>query len=93
MERMYRLSFIDFNIQDIIDMLPPFSYASMGMLAYIGNDRAIADLPGGIKLGGIMTFYFWRSAYLSNLFSWRNKILVAGDWMKRTVFGRDIGRE
>ncbi len=73
--------------------LPAFEHKSLGMLAYIGSDRAIADFPWGARFGGFLTYWFWRSAYLSNLFSVRNKVLVAADWTKKTVFGRDIGRE
>lgn len=71
----------------------PFTYEHAGTLAYIGNDEAIADLPGGWRVGGALTYYFWRSAYLSNLFSLRNKVLVMFDWTKKSVFGRDISRE
>ncbi len=81
------------NIAEKLSTLEPFEHESLGMLAYIGSDTAIADFPGSVKIGGALTFYFWRSAYLSNLFSLRNKILVASDWIKKTVFGRDIGRE
>lgn len=60
-------------------------------LAYIGSDKAIADLPvlsGNLAVGGLATYYFWRSAYLSQLFSLRNRILVATDWAKCKVLGR-----
>ncbi|TPX49463.1 hypothetical protein SeMB42_g01577 [Synchytrium endobioticum] len=73
--------------------LEPFENVSLGTLAYIGSNHAIADLPFGISLGGVLTFYFWRSAYMSNLFSWRNRALVAFDWTKATIFGRDVSRE
>jgi NADH:ubiquinone reductase (non-electrogenic) len=75
------------------DFSKAFEYNHLGTLAYIGNDEAIADLPWGIHIGGALTFYFWRSAYLSNLFSVRNKSLVLFDWTKNSVFGRDISRE
>jgi NADH:ubiquinone reductase (non-electrogenic) len=39
------------------------------------------------------TFAFWRSAYISNLFSTRNRSLVITDWLKKTFLGRDISRE
>lgn len=74
----------------------PFKYSHQGSLAYIGSDKAIFDLPFGernFSSGGLATYVFWRSAYLSNLFSVRNKMLVLGDWVKTTLFGRDIGRE
>ncbi|KAJ2842332.1 NADH:ubiquinone oxidoreductase, partial [Coemansia erecta] len=70
-----------------------FKYSSQGSLAYIGSEKAIADLPffnRNITAGGIATFWFWKSAYLSELFSLRNATLVASDWIKRFFFGRDI---
>ncbi|KAJ7705376.1 pyridine nucleotide-disulfide oxidoreductase-domain-containing protein [Mycena rosella] len=74
----------------------PFSYSHQGTLAYIGSDKAIADLPflnGSFASGGFLTYYFWRSAYISNLFSLRNRTLVATDWLRTKVFGRDVSRE
>lgn len=38
--------------------------------------------------GGVATYLFWRSAYLSTLFSLRNRTLVATDWIKVKLFGR-----
>ncbi|KAF7313817.1 Mitochondrial external NADH dehydrogenase [Mycena chlorophos] len=74
----------------------PFAYSHQGTLAYIGSDKAIADLPllnGSLAAGGVLTYYFWRSAYLSTLFSLRNRTLVATDWVRTKVFGRDVSRE
>jgi len=75
----------------------PFHYSHQGSLAYVGSDRAIADLPwgdaGSISSAGAGTYFFWRSAYFSMLFSLRNRSLVAVDWIKTAVFGRDCGRE
>ncbi|KAK7050462.1 mitochondrial external NADH dehydrogenase [Favolaschia claudopus] len=74
----------------------PFTYSHQGTLAYIGSDKAIADLPflnGSFASGGFLTFYFWRSAYLSTLFSLRNRTLVATDWVRTKIFGRDVARE
>ncbi|KAI8814108.1 pyridine nucleotide-disulfide oxidoreductase-domain-containing protein [Cladochytrium replicatum] len=71
----------------------PFAHKNIGSLAYIGSDRAIADFPGGFRLGGLLTYYIWRSVYLSNLFSLRNRTLVIADWIKMKTFGRDIARE
>jgi len=68
-----------------------FKYKHMGMLAYIGGDMALADLPK-TKWHGISTYFFWRSAYLTRLVSLKNKVLVLFDWFKAAVFGRDISR-
>jgi NADH:ubiquinone reductase (non-electrogenic) len=78
---------------DAIKALPPFEHASKGILAYIGSDKAIADFPVGVRLGGVFTNMLWKSAYFSTLFSVRNKWMVGSDWIKKTLFGRDIGRE
>jgi NADH:ubiquinone reductase (non-electrogenic) len=69
----------------------PFRYKNLGMLAYIGGERALADLSR-VKAGGFITFIFWRSVYLTKLLSMKNKILVLFDWMKAAVFGRDVSR-
>ncbi len=68
-----------------------FKYHNLGMLAYIGDNRALADLPK-FKSKGIGTILFWRSAYLTRLVGWKNKILVLFDWLKTFIFGRDISR-
>ncbi|KAE8210389.1 hypothetical protein CF327_g5734 [Tilletia walkeri] len=74
-----------------------FHYSHQGSMAYVGSDRAIADVPwgsdGSISSAGAGTYLFWRSAYFSLLFSLRNRSLVAVDWIKTAVFGRDCGRE
>lgn len=76
--------------------LRPFHYSHQGSLAYIGSEKAIADLPfmnGNLAVGGVATYLFWQSAYLSTLFSLRNRTLVATDWMKVKLFGRDVSRD
>ncbi|KZT71156.1 NDE2, mitochondrial external NADH dehydrogenase [Daedalea quercina L-15889] len=78
------------------EKMRPFQYSHQGSLAYIGSDKAIADLPffnGNLATGGVATYLFWRSAYISTLFSLRNRVLVANDWIKVKLFGRDVSRE
>ncbi|KAH8653549.1 hypothetical protein BX600DRAFT_386292 [Xylariales sp. PMI_506] len=74
----------------------PFHYSHQGSLAYIGSEKAVADvawLNGNVASGGKLTYYFWRSAYLSMCFSTRNRVLVALDWVKAKLYGRDVSRE
>ncbi|EFX03867.1 alternative NADH-dehydrogenase [Grosmannia clavigera kw1407] len=76
--------------------IKPFHYSHQGSLAYIGSEKAVADIAwfnGNFASGGSMTFLFWRSAYLSMVFSSRNRLLVINDWIKSKLFGRDISRE
>ncbi|KFA64574.1 hypothetical protein S40285_04566 [Stachybotrys chlorohalonatus IBT 40285] len=77
----------------------PFRYSHQGSLAYIGSEKAVADVSwwnGNLATGGSMTYLFWRSAYLSMCFSIyaaRNRVLVILDWLKSKAFGRDLSRE
>jgi NADH:ubiquinone reductase (non-electrogenic) len=78
-----------------VKQIGPFEYSHQGSLAYIGSEKAVADISwfsGNIASGGTVTYIFWRSAYLSMCFSTRNRILVMMDWAKAKVFGRDVSR-
>ncbi|KAI0081362.1 FAD/NAD-P-binding domain-containing protein [Panus rudis PR-1116 ss-1] len=84
------------HLEKVEKMMKPFKYSHQGSLAYIGSEKAIADLPfstGNLAVGGVATYLFWRSAYLSRLFSLRNRTLVATDWLKVKLFGRDVSRD
>ncbi|ETI21694.1 hypothetical protein G647_08041 [Cladophialophora carrionii CBS 160.54] len=79
-----------------VKQIGAFSYSHQGSLAYIGAEKAVADVSwfsGNIASGGTMTYLFWKSAYLSMCFSTRNRILVCFDWVKAKFFGRDVSRE
>lgn len=55
-----------------IKEVKPFFYSHQGSLAYIGSEKAVADvawLNGNVASGGKLTYLFWRSAYLSMCFS------------------------
>ena len=77
--------------------LPKFIYNYQGSLAYIGSEKAVADLAWGswsnVSTGGNMTFLFWRSAYIYMCLSVKNQILVCVDWLKVSLFGRECSRE
>ncbi|CAN8096692.1 unnamed protein product [Discula destructiva] len=76
--------------------IKPFHYSHQGSLAYIGSEKAVADVAwfnGNVASGGTWTYLFWRSAYLSMCFSTRNRLLVMNDWAKSKIFGRDVSRE
>lgn len=55
-----------------VKQMGPFEYSHQGSLAYIGSEKAVADiswLTGNVASGGQLTYLFWRSAYLSMCFS------------------------
>jgi NADH dehydrogenase len=66
-----------------------FEYHHMGSLAYIGN-AAIFDFGGLNFSGGLMAVYLWRSVYFAQSVSLRTRLLLAMDWSKRALFGRDL---
>ncbi|PQE26307.1 NADh dehydrogenase protein [Rutstroemia sp. NJR-2017a BBW] len=67
-----------------------FEYHHLGSLAYIGNS-AVFDLGGGWSVtGGLWAVYAWRSVYFAQSVSFRTRCLLAMDWAKRTLFGRDL---
>lgn len=80
------------------EVAAPFQFLNLGILAYTGGGSALAQVQvvpnekGTLKGKGKLGFGLWRSVYLSKQVSWRNRFLVATDWVKTQVFGRDITR-
>ncbi|KAF2659168.1 hypothetical protein K491DRAFT_712938 [Lophiostoma macrostomum CBS 122681] len=66
-----------------------FEYKHLGSLAYIGN-AAIFDYNGRGFGGGLLAVYLWRSVYFAQSVSFRTRCLLAMDWSKRALFGRDL---
>ncbi|MCJ1477637.1 hypothetical protein MMC13_006310 [Lambiella insularis] len=66
-----------------------FEYHHLGSLAYVGN-AAVFDINGLSFSGGLLAVYLWRSVYFAQSVSLRTRILLAMDWSKRALFGRDI---
>ncbi|MCJ1280719.1 hypothetical protein MMC26_000036 [Xylographa opegraphella] len=66
-----------------------FDYHHLGSLAYIGNS-AVFDYNGLSFSGGLLAVYLWRSVYFAQSVSMRTRVLLAMDWSKRALFGRDL---
>lgn len=85
------------QLQRLQEKERPFVYNHQGALAYIGLEKAVADLAwngwSNLTLGGTLTFLLWRSAYVYMSLSIRNQILVCLDWTKVAIFGRDCSKE
>jgi NADH:ubiquinone reductase (non-electrogenic) len=72
--------------------IKPFHYTHQGSLAYIGSERAVADvswLNGNFATGGGLTYLFWRSAYLSMCFSSKSTPPCVFAWLTHTVLARN----
>lgn len=75
----------------------PFVYKHFGSMASVGRYKALVDLrqnkdAKGISMAGFVSWFIWRSAYLTRVVSWRNRFYVAVNWATTLVFGRDNSR-
>jgi len=72
----------------------PFSFLSLGILAYVGNDKALSQLgpneKESLQAAGAIGYLLWRSVYIVKQVSLRNRVLILFDWVKTKVFGRDL---
>ena len=69
------------NRKAINKAMLPFKYFNKGGLATIGRQKAVADLPGNIHLGGIFAWVTWLFVHLLYLVGFRNKVMVISDWI------------
>lgn len=59
----------------------PFRYRDKGIMATIGRNAAVAELPGGIRLQGIVAWLTWLGVHLLFLVGYRNRASVLLDWV------------
>ena len=92
-----------FNNRDF-DRAGNFSFHNMGTLAYIGDAKALMQiphedidghrrnpyLPEGLR--GRTAWLVWKVAYLSMSISWRNRVRILCRWVVNRIFGSDISR-
>lgn len=58
---------------------PPFRYRDYGNLATIGRMAAVVDLHG-LKLSGLLAWWFWLAAHVFFLIGFRNRLSVLINW-------------
>ena len=59
----------------------PFEYKNKGNVATIGRLRAVADLPPGIHVGGVVAWALWLVIHLWYLIGFQNRVLVFLRWV------------
>jgi NADH dehydrogenase len=69
-----------------------FRYRELGQMASLGNRQAVAELPGGRMLTGILAWMVWRTYYLAQVPGWNQKTRVALDWTLAMAFPADMAR-
>uniref|UniRef100_A0A0G4FMA0 FAD/NAD(P)-binding domain-containing protein n=1 Tax=Chromera velia CCMP2878 TaxID=1169474 RepID=A0A0G4FMA0_9ALVE len=80
---------------DSRDLAKPFQFLNLGILAYLGGGSALAQIQVDqrqLRQEGAAGWVLWRGVYFTKQVSLRNRLLVALDWLKTSLFGRDITR-
>ena len=67
--------------EQLASSIPPFRYRDRGSLATIGRKAAVAVLPGGIRLSGLVAWWTWLLVHIFFLIGFRNRITTMVDWM------------
>jgi len=63
--------------------MEPFSYFDKGSLAIIGRNKAVADLPKNLHLGGFIAWVAWLFVHIYYLIGFRSKLIVLSNWIYR----------
>ena len=58
-----------------------FSFSGLGKLGALGHQRAVAELPGGLRLSGRVAWLMWRAVYWWKLPGAARKTRVAISWL------------
>jgi len=58
----------------------PFSYSDYGQMATIGRNAAVAELPGGIALKGLLAWVIWVFIHIAKLVGFRNRLSALVNW-------------
>ncbi|MBT4153737.1 MAG: NAD(P)/FAD-dependent oxidoreductase [Candidatus Magasanikbacteria bacterium] len=67
----------------------PIRYVHSGNLVSLGSWMAAGEIKGR-SFSGHLTWWFWRTVYLTKLISWQKKVKVAIDWTVNLLSPRDI---
>ncbi|MGO8905768.1 MAG: FAD-dependent oxidoreductase [Solirubrobacteraceae bacterium] len=62
-----------------------FAFTGRGKLGALGHHRAVAELPGGVRIAGLPAWLMWRGVYWSKLPGASRKARVAISWLSDLV--------
>ena len=70
------------NLKRKLDGRPmkKFVYTDLGVLATIGRNKALAELPFG-KFSGFFAWFLWMFIHLIRLIGFRNRLIILIEWM------------
>ena len=70
-------------------VLQPFKFKIIGLLATIGRRHGVAEIFGW-QFSGYIAWLLWRAIYLSKLPGLQKKVRIALDWTLDLIFSKDL---
>ena len=59
----------------------PFAYKDKGIMATIGRNAAVTELPNGAKFKGVLAWYMWLVLHLAYIIGFRSRVAVLVNWI------------
>ena len=72
-----------YNLERIVKSRAPkaFRYKNKGVMATIGRNKAVADLPNSIHFKGFIGWFIWMAVHLLFLVGFRSKVVALINWV------------
>jgi NADH dehydrogenase len=59
----------------------PFTYKDRGIMATIGRNAAVTELPSGARFKGVLAWYMWLVLHLAYIVGFRSRVSVLVNWI------------
>ncbi|HJW63360.1 MAG TPA: NAD(P)/FAD-dependent oxidoreductase, partial [Actinomycetes bacterium] len=71
------------QIQHTLDGTPRegFTYKDRGIMATIGRNAAVTELPSGARFKGVLAWYMWLVLHLAYIVGFRSRVSVLVNWI------------
>jgi NADH:ubiquinone reductase (H+-translocating) len=71
------------QIQHTLDGTPRegFVYKDKGIMATIGRNAAVTELPSGARFKGVLAWYMWLVLHLAYIVGFRSRVAVLVNWI------------
>jgi NADH:ubiquinone reductase (H+-translocating) len=71
------------QIQHTLDGTPRtgFKYKDKGIMATIGRNAAVTELPSGARFKGVLAWYMWLGLHLAYIVGFRSRVSVLINWI------------
>jgi NADH:ubiquinone reductase (non-electrogenic) len=83
---------VDLRQSKVINITSLHIIKSFNVIIIVTLPTKLMQEGKGLALAGVLSFFIWRSAYITRVVSWRNRFYVFVNWITTLIFGRDISR-